>query len=305
MRKAAATRKARKHEKIKEEKPVRKLYRFIPLLCCTALFFGCSGTKTDGEKSPELRSYSITAENEGSETSQFVKADLFFDRPVVLQSNAAESLHITIAGNRVKEKDTALEQEQEASSHVILRLHVTAVTNGKLRVEAEKGMKEITDQKEKYQAKPFTLEALIPTGIELQTVEEKQGTEGEAAWVKKRVSGSFKIRSILWLKLTKNGVPVVSQQSDSLETLDGAVAVHGHDFLSFDEAGVVQDIADALSSHFGEAYSFQAAGDTITVIQKDAEEGVTLDLQVYEYKRMNGKDLEETGAEGKDENDGK
>lgn len=258
------------------------------ILLCLLLYFGggCGGAAPDAVQSPKLADFTVTSYNEGSEDSQYVAVRLQFDRPVTVQYGSPDSFRITIAGNRVKSAGCRLAQSIDDACSITLTLRTTAVTNGKLMVVPTKesaGYREITSADGRYPAQPFTLDCLIPSGVTLETVPSMPGDGVKPARVVKQVTGTWNIRSITWVRLLENGAVVSSGLPDSPEILDGAVAVHGHEFLTSDENVIAMDIASTLTDYFGGDYTFRSQGSRVIAEKKEPAPGTVIDLQVYLY----------------------
>ncbi len=262
------------------------------LVLAALILLGCSGCGKkpglDEGASPRLQDISLTAYNEGSEDSQYVRADLQFDQPVTCTDGAAEELRVTISGNRVKD-DTLRPGKKDTELQLLLK--VTAIESGKLviqPVDKEKTFQKITSKDGVWAVYPFTVECLIPSGVSLATAQSRTATEADSAMVEKEVKGLWNIRNITWVKLIENGETVYSPVQNAAELLDGAVAVHGHDFLASDEETIAYDIADTLTQYFGGDYQFRAEGPNIVAEKKDSQPGDTIDLAIYLYQNIDG-----------------
>lgn len=280
-----------------------RVFAFGVCLACLLALGGCGAPGYDSAHSPKLIGYDISSYNLGSLEEQFVQLTLQFDAPVEPAGSPADCLRITIAGERWQAEDcewTAGGSEAE----VALTLRVNAVTNGRLEIspltegEAPAGL---TGADGQYAAAPFTLSALIPSGVELETVDEAAGTDDTPPRTVAEVEGRWAIRSITWVQLWENGQVVAPAEQDTLEVLDGAVAVHGHDFLTASEEFVAQDSRDVLEYFFGDDYVFSAEGRRITAEKRSPAPGATLELRVYQYSDFA---CPATGG-GRDENSGR
>ena len=254
------------------------------VLACLGMA-GCGGAKTDSDKSPVLKSVAVTSYNDGSESKQFVNVDMTFDKEVALESDTAESMRITIAGQRMK--TCSLKQGDDKMS-VSLVIPVNAITKGVLEIEkSEKAetISDIRDQSKTYAVQDFEVKGIIPSGVTLSEVSSENGK------VTKNVESGWNIRSIAWVGLTRNGEiqPVSEDRSD--EILDGRIAVHGHEFLIENEKDIAQKIADTLTRVYPEGYKFTADGTKVTAECTDGTDDV-LDIEIYEYMTLNGEAVE-------------
>lgn len=259
----------------------------LSLLCCAA----CSKNNLayDAVASPRLLDYAISSANAGTEESQTVTVSLQFDRPVAIAGQVTDYLRLAIAGNRVQAEDCDWQLAAAEAQAVEVRIRVRAVTNGRLELGPlrEGGeIANITDPDKNYPVAPFNLSGLIPTGVQLTPVSSRVAGEETGAQVVKEVTGRWNIRSITWVRLLENGRTVESSVAPSLELLDGAIAVHGHDFLTADREAIAQDICDTLTAFLGEAYIFTRNGAQVIVEKPTAAPGTGLDLEVYLYQKL-------------------
>ena len=257
--------------------------RFVCLLlvfvCSSFCFSACGAPAYSQENSPQLVESAISTYHEGSETQQYMRVLLQFDRDVQVRKSPVDNLRITIADNRVQEEDSQWRVDENAPDTVELLLRVDAVYDGKLHIEPldDGPLTGITDAAGQYAAAPFTLDRLTPSGIVLSSA---PAPDGQTA---KQVEGRWNIRSIAWLQLWDNGDIVPSSVTDSLEVMDGAIAVHGHDFLLCDETDIAGDICETLTHHFGQGYLFTAEGPVVFMESRDKTSDHQLDLKIYLY----------------------
>lgn len=255
------------------------------LLCC-AFLFGCGNVKTDAEQSPNLMNASVTSYNEGSESKQYVKVLLEFDKDISISEKLDDSLRITIAGERVQPDEYVLTQGDDASQAELL-ISVNAITKGVLEIERSEKAKTISDIMDvsgKFAVNDFQIEGLIPSGVTLSDVASDETS------VTKQVDSVWNIRSIAWVCLTKNGKVIPVNETDTNEELDGYVAVHGHEFLIEDEGTIAEKIVEALDRVYGDEYQFSSDKNRVTanVLNGDAGE---YDIQIYQYLKINGEDV--------------
>ena len=62
-----------------------------------AMLASCGSVKTDAEYSPQLEDVAVGSYSEGSEDSQYVTADLIFDREIAVTDEKCSDLRITIS----------------------------------------------------------------------------------------------------------------------------------------------------------------------------------------------------------------
>ena len=125
---------------------------------------------------------------------------------------------------------------------------------------------------------PFSVEAVVSPGVELETVEQ----DADAASVTVRVSELPRVRGIVRVLLLEYGAPVETQ-SDPPSPF---TAVHCHDFLNMDGPAVAEKIAYCLGESFPEGYEASVSGDTVTVKKTDASAPVELELAVQEWVKL-------------------
>ena len=257
----------------------------VTLFCC-----GCGNAGSDQYGSPRLSNYNLESFNNGSEDSQYACVSLVFDRSVDVKGNPGDVLRATIGGNRIKSSDMNWFIEEDDNRIVTVQIKITsAAVNGKLVITPLKeteGLTGIIELENRFRAIPFTITGLIPNGVELLTISSQTGDGATPAQVVKEVSGEWHIRSISWIQLLENGQVVGSNLKISPEILDGAIAVHGHDFLNANSSEIAYDISSTLTSHFGDNYIFQSNGSQIVAEKKTPDAETNLDLQIYLYKNF-------------------
>lgn len=292
----------------REQYTGKKLFfSFIFFLCVVISLGGCGKAGTDSEESPVLTGASLESWNDGSMDDQYVDVSLQFDRPVCWQEKDADTLRVTISGNRMSGDDLELEQG-DSDDELVLRISVTAVTNGTLEIgmdDSADAISAVTSEDGKYAAEDFQISAIIPSGVELADTSDKGiGSDGNPR-VSKQVTHSWNIRSIAWVQLLENGEPVEVGGNRNIEILDQAVAVHGHEFLQEDEFAVAQSMAETLDSYYSDDYAFSYADDVVTVEKVSGDQDVELDLQIYSYLYVTsqGNELDVSGAAENEENE--
>ena len=282
---------------MKKIKTIRAAMIGCFLLLSCVLLAGCGKGKTDSEKSPTLTGVSVSSYNEGSESKQYVKVLLNFDKDISIADKSKDSLRITISKDRVKSEDYTIKQGENSRQAEVL-ISVKKVTKGTLEIQkSEKAdaIEDIMDASGSYAANDFDLEALVPSGVTMSDVASDDTS------VTKQVDTAWNIRSIVWVCLTKDGEQVPIDESDDAEKLDGYVAVHGHEFLQDDEADTAEKMVESLSRVYGDAYSFTCDKNRVTAKALNGETG-TYDIAIYQYTKIDGKDV--TGESGEGESDG-
>lgn len=262
------------------DRKVRYRVGSLGVCLCLLLLTGCFGTKLSKSDSPILKDVSIETYNNGSEDTQYVEIIFTFNKKISSGKKPDENMKITIAGERME-----VEKAEAEGEKLYFHLPVTAITRGNLVIEEEKegeGYPGITEESGKYGAIGFTVDMLIPSGIQLEDVKTYEGKG-----FRKKVIGNWKIRNITWLVLTEDGVPVSSQMDTYLDNMGDAVALHGHDFLIYDSAMIAEEMAETLNNHFGNQYIFHREGEEIIGERLDGSLDGKLDLEIYTYKNIN------------------
>lgn len=250
-----------------------------------AMLASCGSVKTDAEYSPQLEDVAVGSYSEGSEDSQYVTADLIFDREIAVTDEKCSDLRITISDERVKDDECELTAGDDENTARI-KIPVDAVTKGILKIgpaEKGEGISSIRSADEKYAVQDFTLEALIPSGVSLSTVSSEPGK------VVKSVDSVWNIRSITWVSITENGEEVPVSETRALEMLDGYAAVHGHEFLAENDRDIAAGIVETLQNNYGAGYSVSCSKNIITVEKQGSD--AELDIDIYNYRKINGRSI--------------
>ncbi len=259
---------------------------FAVILSVSVLTTGC-GKKAvvDDDNSPILKDAVIESWNDGSVDTQYVDVTLSYDREVCWQEKHTNSLRVTISDGKISDKKMQF-LKGESEKELLLRIQVDSVTNGTLnisRADSETVISAITSADGKYATQNFEINALIPSGVELTDVSEKEESGTGNPQVMKQVTHAWNIRSIAWIRLLENGDPVKVGENKNIEILDQAVAVHGHEFLQEDEYSAAETIAETLSKYYSDDYKFTSMDDIISVEKCNGDKNVELDLKVYNY----------------------
>lgn len=282
-----------------------KLFAAVALLLFgISVLTGCGSTvATNEEYSPTLVNAEITSYNEGSVSEQYVKVVLEFDQDISVSEDPDDSMRITIAQERVQLDEYTLTQGENANEAELL-ISVTAITNGVLYIEKSESADVISDIMSadgSYAVQDFTLEGMIPSGVTLSDVSSSD------TGVTKQVASLWNIRSIAWVCVTKDGEVVPADETDVDEELDGYVAVHGHEFLTDDDATIAESMVESLERVYGDEYAFTCNQNQVTVTALSGE-AAEYDIQIYEYLKINGEEIspEDTAetASAEDEDSG-
>lgn len=259
---------------------------FVCILLISALTTGCGKKATvDDDNSPILKEAVVESWNDGNVDAQYVDVTLKYDREVCWQEKHTDSLRVTISDGKISDKKMQF-LDGESEKELLLRIQVESVTNGTLnisRADSADVISAITSADGKYATQNFEIDALIPSGVELSDVSEKEQSDNGNPQVMKQVTHAWNIRSIAWIRLLENGDPVEVGENKNIEILDQAVAVHGHEFLQEDEYSAAATIAETLSKYYSDDYKFTSTDDVISVEKCNGDKNVELDLKVYNY----------------------
>lgn len=242
------------------------------------LLTGCGG-RVDSAKSPRLQTISLHAYNEGSIDRQYVEAICTFDKEIRLEKKPLKNMKITIADKQMEN----IRAKKKSARVLVLKIPVQAIHRGNLKIKEEKegkGYPGLRDASGKYRVQTFTADILIPSGVSLHTVSAR--SDGVLTT---QVRGTWKIRNITWLRFTDSGETVESRIIYDSEIFNGAVALHGHDFLTSDTTMIAADAARTLTRHFGDRYTFRSRGDRVIARKKHGSG--KLSLTVYRYRHIN------------------
>jgi hypothetical protein len=253
-----------------------KSFMFVVL---TTLVFlaGCSGSDYDEKSSPQLISADFSSFNEGSNETQYIVMTLAFDKEIKADSFEPK---IRIANETLKSKNITVTAE---GSNLVLKVLVDKIKDGDITVklgDPDKGtLPAITDASGKYAAMAQTIEALAPSGLALETVND------DSRSVTVRVTHIFDIRCIAWILFEDGGETVGASLLNGADELGGAVALHGHEFLTDDLYDVAANLAETLTNHFGDRYEFMVDGMAVTATSKSSVDA-ELSISIYNYVRI-------------------
>jgi hypothetical protein len=215
-----------------------------------------TGCAAGADSLPEAVSVSARTYNEGTEGSQYAEIEIGFADRIDIKKFKPE---IKIAGEKVGDRALEIQLGSDGRSAV-------------LRIASSKS-----------RAADFSvafgnqrIEGILPSGLALTEIARSPGS------VAVEVAHGFNIRCIAWLHLMDNGEPVGGSLLAGADEKDGAVGVHGHEFLDYDNYAIAALIAETLAKHFSDRYSFTADGKAV-IAASLGDPGADLSLEVYEY----------------------
>ena len=242
------------------------------VICAMLMTFAACGkapaadvTGSDGtEQRADIvsaQSVDVTTDNNG-EDAQHVNFIIGFDGD--LSTMKAEDFTASVADDPIKAEDIALAVSGNTAT---VTLTVFAVKGGNAELSYTGGS-----------ARPFTIEAVVSPGMDLETVEQDK----DAASVTVRVSELFHVRGIARVMLLENG-EVVETKDDKPSQF---TAIHGHDFLELDAETIAEKIVFGLSESYPEGYSFSADGASVTAVKTDNSSPAELELKIQHWERL-------------------
>lgn len=242
----------------------------------------CSGSAAElsDTESPRFVDCEAEAGCGGGESDQYIRVRLKFDRKIKIdEKKLPGELRLVIGGERIPAESMEVSADSENGQSAVLHIPVSQVTNGVLEVSAaddSSAVSRITEESGRYGAFPFSAKKLIPSGVALETLQSSR--EGTAA----RVLSGPTHRSMIWVQLKSNGMPLAPDDPSAPDVMDSAIGVHEHDFLWATEETVASDIAEALNRFYGAHFTAVADGPEISVKAKAPSQG-SVTLEIYEY----------------------
>lgn len=265
------------------------------------IFSACQSDVKISEDAPKILRYTFEPYNNGNESTQYVKANIIYDKAISVNKDSARDFRITIGGDRVKTSNISTYVDNKNDHILIINMHVTGITDGKIlisSIENNDRVKGINDKSKKSPAAFKTINALIPSGVELKTLSSVTGDNKNSAKVTKELTSIWKVRGIAWIKLVENGRSVLPQTNNSkvktennnadsgtnnkleLKVFNRAVSVHGHGINDMNKYYAVNDIADVLKECFEDRYNISVNDTTFTVESKIPANGQTIDVEI-------------------------
>jgi hypothetical protein len=221
-----------------------------------AVAFGAAGCGTDKAAALEVASAVASTYNEGTEDSQYA---MF----VIVCADMAGAKRwrpaVRIAGEKIDGSAMEVTYNQDERSIAI-------------RVLTDKSR----DATFSIECGDRRIEGILPSGVALSETAREPGS------VSVSVTHGFNIRCIAWIRLLNHGETVGGSLLRGADEKDGAVALHGHRFLTDDEYALAALLAETLASHFGNDYEFSVDGKTVTAASRH-DSGADLAIEVYQY----------------------
>ena len=276
--------------KLKKRKQ-RRILNIVFICILTAMCTGCGGAAEPGDHSPVLNSCTLRGECSGGERDQRIIADLSFDRAVSFDENLAEQLRIVVGGQRIDDGDVAIVQNGE--NGIEITVPVVQVNDGMMEITNapdSEVLSGLTDKEGKSCVEKLEIEQLIPSGASVSTVEE---TAGRAVY---QVDSVVTHRSIIWLRMYRNGEMIPPDDTDTTDVMDDAAAVHEHEFLWATPESTAADMAETINRYYSSDLEASADGNRLTIREKTGKQS-QLKLEIYTGDDMAGGSAA-SGAEG-------
>ena len=276
-------------QKKRKQKRIINITLIVLICILTAMCTGCGGAAEPGDHSPVLNSCTLRGECSGGERDQLIIADLSFDRAVSFDENLAEQLRIVVGGQRIDDGDVAIVQNGE--NGIEITVPVVQVNDGMMEITNapdSEVLSGLTDKEGKSCVEKLEIEQLIPSGASVSTVEE---TAGRAVY---QVDSVVTHRSIIWLRMYRNGEMIPPDDTDTTDVMDSAVAVHEHEFLWATPESTASDMAEVINSFYSSGLEASADGKCLTIREKNGGQS-SLKMEIYTGDNArSGQNTEET-----------
>ncbi len=276
-------------QKKRKQKRIINITLIVLICILTAMCTGCGGAAEPGDHSPVLNSCTLRGECSGGERDQRIIADLSFDRAVSFDENLAEQLRIVVGGQRIDDGDVAIVQNGE--NGIEITVPVVQVNDGMMEITNapdSEVLSGLTDKEGKSCVEKLEIEQLIPSGASVSTVEE---TAGRAVY---QVDSVVTHRSIIWLRMYRNGEMIPPDDTDTTDVMDSAVAVHEHEFLWATPESTASDMAEVINSFYSSGLEASADGKCLTIREKNGGQS-SLKMEIYTGDNArSGQNTEET-----------
>ena len=276
-------------QKKRKQKRIINITLIVLICILTAMCTGCGGAAEPGDHSPVLNSCTLRGECSGGERDQRIIADLSFDMAVSFDENLAEQLRIVVGGQRIDDGDVAIVQNGE--NGIEITVPVVQVNDGMMEITNapdSEVLSGLTDKEGKSCVEKLEIEQLIPSGASVSTVEE---TAGRAVY---QVDSVVTHRSIIWLRMYRNGEMIPPDDTDTTDVMDSAVAVHEHEFLWATPESTASDMAEVINSFYSSGLEASADGKCLTIREKNGGQS-SLKMEIYTGDNArSGQNTEET-----------
>lgn len=266
-------------------------------------------TKPVTADSPGITSYKVTSGSEDTESSQYVKVSVIFDKPIKIIKSAKKDFIITVDGKALDAKvaDYSVEAMSDNSQGLIITIHATpnaqspdkgtyfALYEGGLQIRtASEGLHGVLSADGKLSVRWNTINCTIPSGMVMTTVSAQEGNAADAipASLTVRVDETPKIRVVTWLQLCVNGQPALDKNAvheNYTYCNDGSIPLHVHQFIQSTPSNCAQSIAEQLNSFFGNTGDFTVTqnGETITIKSTHITDREQLSFNIFTTSKTN------------------
>lgn len=282
--------------------------------CAPAAAFADTASDTARAESFSIRTYNETR----TEDDQNIEVTVRFDREIQVLEGAEADVSVKIAGspldqapnteNGESNRTLSVTADPEDGRNLIITVgskegsQFVKQTNASIQIQAaESGITHILTADSGKPADLRYIETIIPCGLALDTVSStagsvQDGTVTAEASVTKQVTHRANVRSMVYIRLLKNGEPVLPESSFDHE---GSYVIHAHAFIEtasgdtmipeLTEADYAKLIVEGFETSvknlpdIASRYTMTQDGDKIVLTDRSPEDGETLDVQIYAW----------------------
>lgn len=280
---------------MKEKGFFKKISIILSVLLC--LFTAAPINVSAEAVHPTATGMTITPSNQGSDDTQKIEVAITYDNPIKVSSDAKDDFTVAISGTPYDPSRITVSSDPNDSHKLLIDVMINfAIYGGKLTITPKNstGITKVTNSDGSASINWTNVDCYIPNGLSLETVSSVPAdtSKNVNAKVTKKISSLGKLRAMVHILFLKNGVPV-----GSLDTFGASVVAHYHTFLTFTGDTFAPVIANALTTAFGNDYTFTTSGSNITAEAKSSITGDTLDIRVFAYPQDRDADKTQLTAE--------
>lgn len=282
--------------------------------CAPAAAFADTASDTARAESFSIRTYNETR----TEDDQNIEVTVRFDRDIQVLEGAEADVSVKIAGSPLDQAPNTEDGESNRTLSVAAdpqdgrNLIITVgskagsqfvkQTNASIQIQAaDSGITHILTADSGKPADLRYIGTIIPSGLALDTVSStaggmQDGTVTAEASVTKQVTHRANVRSMVYIRLLKNGEPVLPESSFDHE---GSYVIHAHAFIETASGDTMipelteSDYAKLIVEGFETSvknlpdivsrYTMTQDGDKIVLTDRYPEDEETLDVQIYSW----------------------
>lgn len=284
-----------------------------------AVLADSSADSLAADSAARAESFSIRTYNDRrAEDDQNIEVTVRFDRAIEVLAGAEQDVSVKIAGsaldqapnteNGVSNRTLSVKADPQDDRSLIVTVGSKAgsqfvkQTNALIQIQAaEAGVSRILTADSGVPADLRYIEATIPCGLALDTVSSEEGSVQDgavqsAASVTKQVTHRANVRSMVYIRLLKNGESLLPEEKFDHE---GSYVIHAHAFIEtasgdtmlpeLTEADYAKLIVEGFESSvknlpdIAGRYAMTQDGDRVILTDRSPEDGETLDVEVYAW----------------------